>query len=89
MIESPVMTYEEAMAALRCGKTKLKELLRYGQLVKAERVGKEGLVTRASVEIKLQRMAGVKPARPRRSRREPPPGVRLARVPGSVGRRDD
>jgi len=71
------MSYDEACAALRCRRTKLKELLRHKIIIRAEAHGREGLVTRASVEAELRRMAGV--PGPRRAR----PKAKLAAVSGS------
>jgi len=79
---APVMTYSEAREALRCGATKLKELMRHGRIVRASQHGRAGLVTRASVEAELLRMSGATGGSTRLRRRRPSPqGVRLPARP--------
>lgn len=78
---SPVtLSIDEVCARLDCRRTKVKELLRAGDLTRAARVGARTRVTIASVEAFEARITGVRPVAPPR-RRAP----RHRPVPGSGG----
>jgi hypothetical protein len=77
---SPFLTLEETCDRLHCRPTKIRELLRYGRLVRAERLGRATLITRASIERLEQEMCGgastpalpVRRPAPKRARRSDP-----------------
>lgn len=75
----PILTLDEVTARLHCRRTKVFELLRTGRLVRAERLGRDLLITTASVErLELELAGGVpasaaaKRAPPKRARRTTP-----------------
>lgn len=63
MSTGPGLTIKECKARLKCGKTKINELIASGTLVKGKRVGRETVITLASVE-KLERQLGWTPRAP-------------------------
>jgi len=75
-----ILTLEQVEARLHCKRTKVFELLRYGRLVRAQRLGRDIVITAASVERVEREMAGgvvpapattARPA-PKRARRSLP-----------------
>src|SRR3954465_711339 len=70
-----VVTVSEAARALRCGRTRVFELLAEGRLVRGQKFGRETVVTIASIEA-LQ--AAQTPGAPPRRRRQPTRRGRLA-----------
>lgn len=49
MLESPLLTIDEAAALLRCGRTRVFELIAEGRIERAPKFGKKTTVKRASV----------------------------------------
>lgn len=64
-----LMTDAEAQAYLGCKRTRFAALIRSGEIIRAESLGRHRLVTRASVEAKRDRMLGLSPAQAPRARR--------------------
>ena len=60
-----VVTVTEAAQVLRCGRTRVFELLATGRLVRGERFGRETVVTIASLEALQTRQVG-RPSAPKR-----------------------